>query len=449
MLKRENNIGKGFAGAFPGLIAAGLLATLAPLGLGHAHGQAPSTGPQISTVGEATVETPVALTPQTDEGATRPEDLRGNLRVGPATVRVVGGVSTQYNDNINYSEFNRRSDFIITPNIELNLLWQASETNLLTLDVGASYSKYLENSDADSQGINFTPDSALNFRVLVGKYVTVTFFDRFSFQQTPLDAPTISNTLNYGRFKNELGYNLVWNVNKVIDYENGYYWGKWISTQDEFSYLDYDSHNFVNNLRIDVNPSVQTGIKSLISLTDYDDNFQNDSAVLRVGPFVRAKISENTEVAGEVMYVMGLFDAPTRVAGRSNFDGDDIQNVNANGQITNRLNQHMSQRFNAGYETRLGTTSNFYDIAYARYAYSWQVLSPLTFDVEGFYEYGTESGTIFSENFHRYGAGAGLSYRLTKSIVTGLKYKYIEKDSDQFGNDYFQNSVTLDFQYRF
>jgi hypothetical protein len=43
----------------------------------------------------------------------------------------------------------------------------------------------------------------------------------------------------------------------------------------------------------------------------------------------------------------------------------------------------------------------------------------------------------------------GLNYRTSKSTVTGLRYDYIEKDSDRFGRDYSQNRITLDFQYRF
>jgi hypothetical protein len=390
------------------------------------------------------------LTPETREGATSPEQLRGNMRVGPVTVRVIGGVTTQYNDNINFSEFNALSDFIISPNVSMNLLWPVTEYNTLTFDVGFAYDKYISHPEADTNNIVLAPDSALNFRMEVGKYVTLTFFDRFSYQQTPLDDPTISNTLDYGRFQNQLGYNLVWNVNKILDYENGYYWGKWISTGDEFTYLDYDSHNFINNLRFHVNPALEAGIKSTVSITDYDEEFQNDNAVLRIGPFVRAKVSENTEIGAEVTYVMGLFDAANNNPGLSNFDNEDSSNVNASLDITNRLNQHMTQRLDAGYETILGTSTNFYDLAYVRYTYSWQVLSPLTLNITSFYEYGQESGnTIFSENFHRYGAGCSFAYRLTKSITSSLGYNFIAKDSDFYGNDYQQNSVTLDLQYRF
>ena len=404
---------------------------------------------QTPTTEAIQAQTAEHLTPQTQENVPTSDDPRGNVRVGSATVRVVAGLRTQYNDNINYSEFNRLSDFIISPNIEFNVLWPITEINTLSFDVGLSYDKYLDHPEADSNNVLVSPDSALNFRVGVGKHVTIDFFDRFSYQQTPLDNPTISNTLDYGRFKNDLGYLATWRVNKVIELDHGYYWTKVLHTSEEFRYLDRDTHNLTHTLRVHINPAVQTGILSIISITDYDRDFQNDNALLQVGPFVRAKVGENTEIAGEVTYVMGLFDEPTRTPGNSNFDSDDTQNVNFNGSITNRMNQFMSQRLKAGYETRLGTESNFYDIAHADYALQWQLLSPLTLDLRAFYEYGMESGSLFSENFHRYGGGVGLSYRTSKSTVTSLRYDYIEKDSDRRGNDYYQNRITLDFQYRF
>lgn len=420
-------------------LAAGILAPTAPA-------QITTEAPEAVATQAQTAEN---ITPQTQENAPASEDPRGNARIGSATLRVVAGLRTQYNDNISYSEFNRLSDFIISPNIEFNVLWPITEANTLTFDLGLSYDKYLDNPEADSNNVVIAPDSALNFRVGVGKHVTIDFFDRFSYQQTPLDSPTIGNTLDFGRFENDLGYLATWRVNKVIELDHGYHWTKVLHTSEEFRYLDRDTHNLTHTVRVHVNPAVQTGVLSVISITDYDQDFQNDNAMLQVGPFVRAKIGENTEVTGQVTYVMGLFDDPTRTPGDSNFDSDDVQNVNAVGSITNRMNQFISQRLTAGYETRLGTDSNYYDIAYTDYSLDWQLLSHLSLNTRAFYEYGTESGSLFSESFHRFGGGVGLNYRTSKSTVTGLRYDYIEKDSDRFGNDYYQNRITLDFQYRF
>lgn len=400
-----------------------------------------------ATTEAITTDSAAVASPRTEEGASGPSEPRSNFRIGGASVRVVTGISGTYSDNINYSEFNRKSDFIIQPNLQLNLLWPITQANTFTFDLGIGYDYYVENSNTG--GLVVTPDTELNFRVRVGEYVTINFFDRFSFEQSPLDAPTISNTLDYTSFNNTLGYLLTWEVNKFLEIDHGYSWTAVIFDSSEFNYLDRNTHTLTHNFRFHVNPAVQTGILSNISFTDYDKYFQNDNAFLRVGPFVRAKVSENTEVAGQVMFVGGVFDAPTRQPGRSNFDSSDITTVNASGSITNRLNRHLSQRLEAGYDTRLGTDTNYYDIAYGRYAMDWQLMTHLTLNLAAFYEYGMESGGLFSEDFHRYGGGLGFNYRLTKSTTAGIRYDYIEKDSNQFGRDYYQNRVTLEFNYRF
>lgn len=387
------------------------------------------------------------VTPVTD-GASKADKLRGNARIGPATVRLVAGISTAYNDNIGYSEFNRLSDFIISPNAELNLLWPVSDYNTLNFDLGISYDKYLEHSEADTNGVNLTPDSNLNFRMQVGRHVVLNFFDRFSLQQTPLDEPTLNDTLDYSRFQNSAGVEVIWNINKVLEYTGRYAYGTWISFDDNFSYLDRNSHTISNNIKYEINPALFTGIMSDLVFTEYDDPFQNDGVTFKVGPFVRAKVTENTEVGAEIYYVTGSFDRPTGGL-NSNLDNDDLNNVNFVGDITNRLNFYSTQKLTVGYESELGTTTNFYNLAYARYNLVSQIFPTVSTDFNMFYEYGDESGGLNAEAFHRYGTGLKFSYRLTKSVVSSLGYRFTMKDSDSYGNDYYQNVVTLDFDYRF
>lgn len=400
----------------------------------------PVTTESISTQGPST------SSPVTEEDTLSPEPNQANLRVGSASVRVVAGISGTYSDNINFSEFNRASDFIIRPNLEFNLLWPITTGNTLSFDLGVGYDYYVDNSNTG--GLVITPDTELNFRLQVGPHVTINFFDRFSYQQTPLDAPTISNTLDYSSFTNTLGYLLTWEVNKFFEIDHGYSWTTEFFDSSEFEFLDRDTHTLTHNFRFHVNPNVQAGIMTNLSWTDYDQDFQNDNFMVSAGPFVGGKVSENTELSGQVLFVQGFFDSPGN-PGFSNQDNTDLTTVNASGSITNRLNRHFSQRLSAGYETRLGTDSNFYDLAYGRYSLDWQLMTHLSMSLSAFYEFGTESGGIFNEDFHRYGGGLGFNYRLTRSTTAGIRYDYIEKDSNRFGRDYYQNRITAEFNYRF
>ncbi|MDX6766256.1 MAG: hypothetical protein SFU85_05655 [Candidatus Methylacidiphilales bacterium] len=416
--------------------------------------------PDTTQAVEGAADVPAELTttaPSTSEldrvetvsdGSDKKDSLKGNARVGTSTVRLVGGLSTQFNDNINYSENNRLSDFIITPVVELNLLWPVTDLNTLTFDIGASYDKYIQHPEADTKGINIAPDSNINFRAQVGEYVVLNFFDRFSFQQTPLDEPTISNTLDYSRFENTAGVELIWNINKALEYISRYTYGTWIAFDDAFTFLDRDTHTISNSIKFELNPALYTGLNTNVIITDYKESFQNDNIMLKAGPFVRAKVTENTELGGELNYVVGWFDRGD--SGTSNNqDRENINNINFVGDITNRFNARGTQRLTAGYESILGTTSNFYDLAYARYDVAWQLFPLLSTDLQLFYEYGDESGSRLSEAFQRYGGQIKFSYRVTKSIVSSIGYRYTERDSDSSGQDYYQNVFMFDMDYRF
>ena len=54
-----------------------------------------------------------------------------------------------------------------------------------------------------------------------------------------------------------------------------------------------------------------------------------------------------------------------------------------------------------------------------------------------------------AEHIHRYGGALSIGYQLTQHVTLGLRYQYIQKDSDQPLRDYRQNRVSLDGTYSF
>src|ERR1700679_2074176 len=118
------------------------------------------------------------------------EALRGsdvnqpyNLQIGPVTLRADAGVSTTFDDNINLAKNGREADVIVTPNFGIHGLWQISDLNTLSFDLGIGYEAYLTHSQNDS--INVTPDSQLQFNVFAGDF-KFNFHDNFSYQNDPI-----------------------------------------------------------------------------------------------------------------------------------------------------------------------------------------------------------------------------------------------------------------------
>jgi uncharacterized protein (PEP-CTERM system associated) len=65
-----------------------------------------------------------------------------------------------------------------------------------------------------------------------------------------------------------------------------------------------------------------------------------------------------------------------------------------------------------------------------------------------FYEYYETSGAV-GEKAHRVGAILGIRHFLTNSITVGLDYRFLLKDSNVEGADYYQNLAFLSLYYKF
>ena len=99
---------------------------------------------------------------------------------------------------------------------------------------------------------------------------------------------------------------------------------------------------------------------------------------------------------------------------------------------------------------QLGINSNFITLNYVRHTATWNIINNVLLATEAFYETGDDSGDgVISENIQRYGGAVTFGYQLTPHVTLGLRYQYIQKQSDLPVRDYKQNSVSLDGTYSF
>ena len=61
-----------------------------------------------------------------------------NLELGPVRFRLSATVGVEYNDNVNYAEVGKQSDWIFTPNVNVDAIWPITQLNTLRLDLGIS-----------------------------------------------------------------------------------------------------------------------------------------------------------------------------------------------------------------------------------------------------------------------------------------------------------------------
>ena len=133
---------------------------------------------------------PSGLAPLNPEVLDEEEDDY-NFAIGPVRFSVAAGFGVEFNDNITLSDNNRESDIILRPSLSLDATWRMTDMNVLRFTLGASYAKYLDHSQYDTDGILLSPTSQLEFMFSLGE-VKFTIRDRFSYQEDPYDIALLS-----------------------------------------------------------------------------------------------------------------------------------------------------------------------------------------------------------------------------------------------------------------
>jgi len=392
------------------------------------------------------------------------EDDRYNFAIGDIRFGLAVGVGIEWNDNINLSEDNRISDFAVRPVLNVEARWQMSELNTLRFNIGVSYAKYFEHSEYDTNGVLISPTSDLAFTFFVGS-VKFTLRDRISYQEDPYDVPTLSDTAVYGRWENQAGIEMEWAVNESLSFTLGYdHYNLW-TPEDEFSLQDRAIDTIFFKPGIQLNPAIKVGVNASVSFVNFDSAERSDGTGLLVGPYIEWQITEYTNLYLEGGYQSLDFDgasdynnvgidqldlaADDADAVREILeDSDDSTNFYVKFEINNRPSEFFRHRLSYSRTTEIGFASNYYEIDHIEYNADWKVIEHLEIGPTLFYEHYTTSGSL-EEEADRFGAALGIRYHLSNSLTLGLDYRYIWKDSNLQGADYYQNLAFLSIYYKF
>ncbi|MEO8440378.1 MAG: outer membrane beta-barrel protein [Spartobacteria bacterium] len=365
-----------------------------------------------------------------------------NLLLGPVRFRFSITTGIEYNDNINLSETNKQSDVIIRPQFNIDAIWPVTQLNTLRLDLGLGYSFYLEHPNSNTNGVLISPGSQLSFDIFVMDW-RFNIHDRFSLQQDPVAQIQLSNVVDYGRFENTAGISALWDLNKaVLTFAYDHY--TYVSTSETFSYLDRNAEILGFSAYFALTSTTGAGIETAAVYSYYSQDFLNNSVNYSIGPFVETQISNYLKLRAAVGYQLIDFDQGGGVD-----DSSDSSSYYANILLSHRINAAITQTISAGHESQLGVNSNFVELNYVRHTATWNIINGVLLSTEVFYEDGDDSGGLNAEHIQRYGGAATLGYQLTPHITLGLRYQYIQKQSNQPNRDYKQNSVSLDGTYSF
>jgi hypothetical protein len=370
------------------------------------------------------------------------EHIPYNLLTGPIKYRISATLGFEYNDNINLSENNPKSDFIIHPLATINALWPITQLNTLRLDIGLGYAFYLNHSSQNTNGVLLTPGSQLALDVFVGDF-RINFHDRFSLQQDPISELQLSNVIDYGRFENTAGVSVLWDLNKVVA-TLGYDHYLYVSTNSDLDYLNRNAEILVGSVACNLTNTTWVGLESSFVHDYYDQNVLNNSNAVTAGAFLETQLTKYMKMRVAAGYQMINFDHTGSV-----FDSNDADDYYANILISHRLNAYITQTLAAGHESQLGVNSNYITLNYIRHTVTWNIIRNTLLSTEFFFEDANDSGGFFDEHIHRYGGAIAIGYQFTPHVTLGLRYQFTEKDSDVLFRDYTQNRVSFDGTYSF
>jgi len=391
------------------------------------------------------------------------ETERYNFAAGPLRFSIAAGVGMEWNDNVFLSENNRESDFIFRPTVDLDARWRISELNTLRFNVQASYAKYFNNSELDTDGVLVSPNSEIALTFFVGT-IKFTVRDRFSYQEDTYQIAPISNVARYQRYENQAGIEANWQVNQSFELPVGYdHYNLW-TRGNNFNEQDRVLDTVYTRPAIQLTPAIKVGMNVAYSFINFDDGSRSDGDNLMVGPFLEIQLSQYTNLYLEAGYQRLNFDGSStfndatinlvdpsgvRTDGLGFVDNDNNNDTwYARFEIQNKPSELFRHRIFGSRTTETGFGSNFYDLYHIEYDAEWKITEKTEVGPSVFYEFYETSG-VNAEKAHRYGATFGIRHHLSNSITLGLDYRFLLRDSNFEGADFYQNLVFLSAYYKF
>lgn len=393
------------------------------------------------------------ISPALDSSA----DDNYNFRLGNFDFTVAMGLGIEANDNIALASDHRVSDIIFRPELDIEGILRISETNRIRLGIGIGYAKYMSHSEFDSKGVLIAPNSAFTWTAKSGSF-TFTFRERLSYQEDPFEIPVISNAASYRRWENQAGVQVDWEANEYTRVAIGYDRFDLRASDAVFKSQDRAINTIYVRPSYQLSPYLTVGLNASSSWINYRQNIQSDGRTYLVGPYAQWKVNDTTDVYVEVGLQKTDFDNASlrqfidpqtgAITARPARDESGTSSYYAKVEVTNRPTEYFRHKLTASKTAELGLGSNFYDLYHFEYTADWKIKENTSLTPGAFYEYYETSGDA-SEHASRYGVSLGFHHIFSEHLTIGLDYRFLKKDSNLSGSDYYQNLGMASLYYKF
>jgi hypothetical protein len=396
------------------------------------------------------------------EPHTLPTDY--NIKAGPVLLNFTGSVEADYIDNIALTSTGEKSDFTLTPLLGMAASWPVTESNTLSFGTSLGYTKYLFHPEYDTANILVAPDSRIAFDLYTGNF-KFHFHDDFSLQQDPVNEAALSNIVNFGRFTNDAGVTMLWDLNRIVVNAN-YDHINFVSTQLQTingnnlpnpNLLDYAADQVSAAIEGHMTSTLIGGIEGTASQRTYD-HYTGNYDQWSVGPFAKIQVTQHVKVEASGGYQS--VDSPNNFAGAGTFFAPNIIQPGTTGSNTNsyyfdvsvdhELNHYYLQRLSFGHNITLGLLGETSDCSYVYYTSSWKVNRKLNLAFNLSYQDVGETGGLVAVSSYNYlSAGVQASFPLGRDLSSSIFYQFNDKFASQSDQGYEQNKLGLLLTYQF
>lgn len=371
---------------------------------------------------------------------------------GDFRLLITPAMSAQWNDNVFLSKTNQSDDYILSPSVGIVSSYPITQRNILFLDINIGYNRYLNNSSLSTFDLNSSSGTGISFDIGI-KDVTLNLHDWISYSQDSSQNATVSNTGNYGTFRNTIGISATWDLNQVT-LSAGYDHQNVLATRSQFKQINHASEMFFVRSGFQVHPQVNVGLEATAALTTYDQAQLNNNDDYTVGPYLEFRPSSAMQITvrgGYSTYQFQQTSANIQTSGQNTWY--------AGLTLSHQIMEWLSYSIDAGREQQLGTQYDLSEDYYVRPNINWRFIKGFDLNTGFFYQHGKQGmgstgslplpGSLSQEEtYDWYGGNFVVQHALTSSFTLGLTYRLTIRSSNIDNNSYTQNLVGLQLTYQ-
>jgi hypothetical protein len=366
-----------------------------------------------------------------------------SLELGPTAWNFGAGLGLDYNDNVNYTDSNPESDFIVRPQINTRMLWPISDRNSIDLSVGAGYLAYLQQPGLSRFFV--TPDSELSFDLYAGD-VWINLHDRISITENGYQDPTVVGSGDYSQLENTVGVSALWELNKAV-LRWGYDHQNYSVLSGDPSRPDGQSEVFSASAGYAPKSGVLYGVELGGALINYTTTTTNtsypDARQWSVGGFYETQVSEYIHFTGHAGYTVYTPDSSGTTV-----NGGDFTGMYAQLALTHRVNRYVDYSLTGGRSISFALFGGTVDMYSFNWQANWRVIRKTSLSTAFVYNHGSQ-GSSSGETFDQYGPQIRLGWRLSDKLSSSVGYQFYQRNSNESGRGYSVNVVSFDLKYTF